>query len=314
MRILMVSVHFNLPSDSIPIGGVQKHISKITDEFMRRNHIVEWVYPGEAKKKAEIFKPDIVIYHDFSSFIELNLPSIIIYHGWEGQVPINPEVIRVRQEIGRKCNGIIHIGAFIEKWYHQKPDLVLWGGVEEVPVIEPPREKKLLYIGRLARDNSPRLYFQALTQIKENYHLDVCGDGPLREELEQYSRKNNLNVTFYGFINNIDDYIKRSDIIFASGYLSILEAYINKRPVISAYENELKEDYLFLMPTRLLKLDNNTYQFTCFNDIQKIIPHLDYILTHGYFSEVLEQSHQFALQNTWPKVVDKYEELIGRII
>jgi hypothetical protein len=315
MRILMVSVHFDISGDSIPIGGVQKHISKITDEFRKRNNIIEWAYPGKAKEYIENFKPDLIIAHDFCSFVkDTNIPQIVVFHGWEGSIPLNPEVIKVRQEIEKKASASICVGDYISKWYGQKPDLVIYGGVKEVLVVEPPRDRKLLLLGRLAKDSSPQIFFQALSLMQEKYSMDVCGDGPLRAELEQYVKDNNLDVTFHGFVNNVDEFIKKADIVLTSGYLSILEAYINKRPVLSVYDNPLKEDYLYSMPIRVNRLDSHTVQISCFDDINRIASHLDYTLLNGYLSEAIENNYQFALQNTWIKLVDKYEELIKKIL
>lgn len=304
MKILMISVHFTLPGDTIPLGGVQKHISKITEEFIKRNHQVEWAYSGEAKKKFFFFKPDIVIAHDFCSFYEnCPVPQITVFHGWEGQVPPNPSVIQRRKEVELLSTKTICIGEYIRKWYGQNPDLVLYGGTEKAEIILPPRKYKACYIGRLEKDLSPDLFIEAVRLADNNYSLEILGDGTLRPELEKLADDLFLDVNFRGFVNNVDDYIKDSDIIFASGYLSILEAYANQRPVISVCDNLLKEDYLQLMPLS---------PFVCKTSGQ-VARMMDYLYLRGS-GENLKMNYDFAIANTWDRVVDKYEKLIREVI
>lgn len=315
MKILMVAGHFNLPIDKIPIGGVQRHISFITKEFQNRKYEIEWCYPSEAKKELKIFNPDIVISHDFFCFVEnCPVPQITVFHGYEGNIPPLESIIKVRQDIEKKASATICVGEYLRKWYRQNPDKVIWGGVNEVSVTNSSGNKEILYLGRLDPDQAPEIAFEAFGQMKEKCHITVCASGRLEKEIRNIVDKYKLNVTFNGFVSNPDEYIKKADVVVCSGYLTILESYINKRPTISTYNNALKEDYLHLMPTRLLKLSNSTYQFTCFNDSQKMASHLDYIIVNGYFPEIIESNYQFAIQNTWSKVADVYEELFKKCL
>jgi len=122
------------------------------------------------------------------------------------------------------------------------------------------------------------------------------------QELERAANELGISVKFHGFVNNVDDYIKKSDIVLTSGYLSILESYINKRPVVSVYDNSLKEDYLKLMPCS---------PFVCGTSFE-VSEKLDFIWEHG-IGELLDINYQFAMGNNWGRVIDKYEELIRKI-
>lgn len=303
MKILMVSAHFNLPDDAIPLGGVQKHISEITKEFSSRGYQVDWSYPGRAKQEISIFNPDLIIAHDFVSFVpDISIPQITVFHGWEGRVPPDEAVIKRRLEVEKLSSATICVGDFLRYWYKQSPSLVIYGGVKPVEYAPPPGKKRLLYIGRLAPDCSPHIFLQALKKTRNIFTLDVCGDGPLREDLERMANGLGITVTFHGFVNNVDDYIKKSDIVLTSGYLSILESYINKRPVVSVYDNSLKEDYLKLMPCS---------PFVCGTSFE-VSEKLDFIWEHG-IGELLDINYQFAMGNNWGRVIDKYEELIRKI-
>ena len=298
-KVLLVSGHFEDAHDDIPIGGVQRHIKKVTDEMRSRGHEVSWCYPQDVKMDIAFFNPDIILAHDFFCFTEgLTIPQITVFHGWEGRCPPHPDVIARRQEVERLSNASVHVGHYIGKWYGQKPDRVIYGGVEPVNIVPNPNNNTFLYLGRLEPDNSPELFFQALAQLDFMYELHVCGDGSLRSKLEEFAVKNNINAVFHGFVNNPDKFIKASDIVFTSGYLSILESYINKRPVISVWQNELKRDYLNLMPSQPFN----------YNFAYEIAKRIIDIRTQGT-GECIEVNYKFASSNTWSRVVDMYEEV-----
>jgi spore maturation protein CgeB len=301
LKILIVSHHFNLPHDTIPTGGVQRHIQLVTEEFIRRGYEIEWCYQSEANLKILQFNPNIIISNDFSSFISnCPIPQIMVFHGYEGNVPPLAQTIKKRKEIEGKCQSSICVGEYIKKWYNQNPDKVIWGGVEEVPIILPPGKNEILYLGRLDPDQSAEKVFCYLGEAKKNegidFHISVCGNGRLENKIKEISKRYNLDVTFYGFVENPDYYIKKADLIICSGYLSILESFINKRPVLTFYENELKKDYLLLMPCQLL--------------FEKPLKEIFNSIT----PELIEKNYQFATQNSWSKVVDVYEELFEKCL
>ena len=53
----------------------------------------------------------------------------LTFYGWEGIYPIPPKNILVRKISEKMASGNICIGDFIAKWYHTKPDIVSYGGV-----------------------------------------------------------------------------------------------------------------------------------------------------------------------------------------
>lgn len=58
-----------------------------------------------------------------------------------------------------------------------------------------------VYVGRLSEEKGVRTMLNAWQRVKE-LPLKILGDGPLRNELEQFVRANDLNVEFLGFIAN----------------------------------------------------------------------------------------------------------------
>ncbi|EKO36194.1 glycosyltransferase, group 1 family protein [SAR86 cluster bacterium SAR86E] len=65
-------------------------------------------------------------------------------------------------------------------------------------------EKFFLSLGRLTPELDLMLMLQAMKNLKDNYNqiitLKVVGDGPCRDELEAYAKKNSLKVNFLGAI------------------------------------------------------------------------------------------------------------------
>ncbi|OQA18880.1 MAG: Glycosyl transferases group 1 [bacterium ADurb.Bin363] len=305
MKIMMIAGHFNTPTDSVPIGGVQKHITKTTEEFQSRGHEVIWRYPYEAKKEFSGFKPEIVIAHDFFCFIEnCPVPQITVFHGYEGNIPPLDYIIKRRLEVEKKSSATICVGEYLKKWYGHNPDKIIWGGVDKISAVDPPRNKQILYLGRLDPDQAPEIAFEAFGETKEKYHIEVCASGKLESKIKKIARKLKLDVNFNGFVTNPDEYIKKADIVICSGYLTILESYINKRPVISPYGNTLKKDYLWLMPAP---------PFYC-NNVEVIANLIDFWIDHKTIHNPHEFQYNFALQNIWDKVADVYEELLEKCL
>lgn len=140
---------------------------------------------------------------------------------------------------------------------------------------------KVLFIGRLEKDLGLETYFKAIDILK--LKIDFAGDGSLRSEAQKYGK-------VLGFIN-IKKIIKNYDIIFASSYLSILQALIFKKPVFAVYENPLKEDYLKMSPFKnYISIINNP------KDIRINIKYS-------------QEGYQWAKNQTWQKVTDIYLKL-----
>tara|TARA_B100000900_G_scaffold229336_2_gene194743 strand:+ start:1077 stop:2210 length:1134 start_codon:yes stop_codon:yes gene_type:complete len=63
-------------------------------------------------------------------------------------------------------------------------------------------KNKILTVGRMTEQKN---YFYLLNEMKyisKNFELDIVGEGPLNQRLQDYSKENNLKVNFLGTINN----------------------------------------------------------------------------------------------------------------
>ncbi|QCK15910.1 glycosyltransferase [Mangrovivirga cuniculi] len=83
---------------------------------------------------------------------------------------------------------------------------------------------------------------------KNNSHLHLIGDGPLRKKTEEKVEKLNLqqSVTFYGYVNNPLDYISGGDIFVLPSIIEglpgvILEAMFCNIPVVAYDVGGIKE-------------------------------------------------------------------------
>jgi glycosyltransferase involved in cell wall biosynthesis len=166
--------------------------------------------------------------------------------------------------------------------------------------IELKRENYILYIGRLAPDTGIFDYIKAWEIVSKNSDLEfiICGDGILRQKIEKYIKEHDIQrVVFKGFIFNVDDYIKDAKVIFTSGYLGILEAFAYKKNVIATYDNELKKDYLKMIP------NYNNMMWVVDNKIENIVNVFNEAI---YNEEKREIAYRYALKNSWESVKNNY--------
>ncbi len=118
---------------------------------------------------------------------------------------------------------------------------------------ESPREGKprFAFIGRLVPEKGAQWLLKALAEVKADVHVDVAGDGPLRQKLEAFVVRNELqdNVTFHGWVNqeNVANLMKNARaIVFPSIWeepagLITLEAAASGRPVIASRAGGIPE-------------------------------------------------------------------------
>ena len=252
-----------------------------------------------------IKEADIVHCHDIFfwylpfRFLFPKKPVYITFHGWEGIFPIPKRYILARKIWEKLAWGNICVGEYLSKWYGTKPSFVSYGGAEvrkEEPKVS--NKNKIVFIGRLEKDVGLPVYFKTLNILKRNkidLEIEFCGDGALRKEAEKYGK-------VFGFTKNILTKITKSNFIFASSYLSIIEAMNFKRLVISVWEDLLKKDYLLLSPFRDFLIAGS--------DPEKISEKILYFLNHPEEEKKLvEKAYNWARTQTWEKVADLYLKL-----
>ena len=226
-----------------------------TKERFKKFQIWLWLF----KNRKLIREADIVHCHDVFfwylpfRFLYPRKKVFVTFHGWEGIYPPRWQAKAIRKISEKLSFGNICVGDYIKEWYGTKPDYVTYGGVDIVQsakckVQSYSSKFKILFIGRLEKDTGVPIYLKALEILRNDVRqladwgeVGFAGDGSLRKEAERLG-----NVL--GFIEDVREPIQKSDFVFTSGYLSILEAMANKKLVFATFDNPLKEDYLKMSP------------------------------------------------------------------
>ncbi|HSW89700.1 MAG TPA: glycosyltransferase family 4 protein [Patescibacteria group bacterium] len=322
------------------IGGIEKHIEEFSKLLMRNNEVFvltednegklsnEEVYQGikihridtsgtnEKNKKWKIWKWmikhktwlqgfDVIHFHDvFFWIIPLlifKLPKLFItFHGYEGfELPTLKQ--KFWHKLGEKLTvGNICVGGFYTKWYGTSPNYVIFGGVDPASKLNKSKNPKAIFIGRLQEDTGITEYIKSLKGTKLT--LDVFGDGPQMEEAKKLAMELKVDVTFFGFVAVAADKVKNYKVAFVSRYLSILEAFISKVPVIAHYNNEIKYDYLMTTPFHSwVNIAHTSEEIR--SNLEKITKDKKKTKTD------VNAAYNWAKEQTWEKAAETYYKL-----
>lgn len=90
-------------------------------------------------------------------------------------------------------------------------------------------------IGRLSGPKGD-VVFDILNLLKNSpYKINVIGGKEITERFSVF--KNSSNINFIGYVNNVNDYIKSSDLVIGAGRVAV-EAILSKRAVIAVGESQ----------------------------------------------------------------------------
>ncbi len=267
------------------IGGVEKHVLKISEHFVSQGHeitIITEQYAADQKlyeeyKKIKIYRipiinssekdkkwliwkwvqknqnifsdSDILHVHDvmyWLYFWKLMHPLKKIYatfHGWEGVYPIPKKNIWQKRFDAFLAKRNICIGDFIPKWYKISTNEISYGAVEELSISKSKNIYDLLFLGRLDKDTGLEECIDLWKKMSKAKKIKfaVLGDGVKKTALPK-------EVIYLGIVNNPQEIIAKSKVVFCTGYLGILDAFIQKKPIIWSYNNPVKKDYLNMHP------------------------------------------------------------------
>lgn len=287
-------------------------------EHGRASYLRTAWWRGWARAGAAFRRASVLHFHDYPPFLYWFLPvrwlfpgkaAFVTFHGWEGDYPPEPRVIRLRRWVERWTQGNICIGTFIPKWYGTRCRHLSYGGVDAPEATPQGDPTDLVFLGRLAEDTGARICLEVAALLQKRgipLPLRVCGDGPLRAELEARAKALGLQARFLGWVAEPVRELAGAKLVFTSGYLAILEAMAQGRLVCATYDNPLKEDYLRLFPeagSRLLIA----------GDAEALAGQVAALLAdQERVKAVVGEARAWALTQTWERVADLYEELWGR--
>lgn len=338
MRIVFVSPRYH-PS----IGGVETHVQKVAEQLIARGHQVtvfttqntpeellvetinlvdvmrlprqfhkqkkltwQWIWSN----RSQFISADVVHAHDVGWWILPILPWIfrklyMTFHGWEGHWPIRWQAKLHRWIFAKVSRKTVHIGAWIQEFYFDQPNLILYGGVDRKRLVKVnnqinTKHKKILnivFIGRLVRENDIALYCELLDLFKlknRPYRMIWLGDGAGRSQCEKYGM-----VT--GMIDKPEKVLMKADVVFASSYLSILLARSLGKPVWSLYSHKLKQRYLETMP--------NTKSMTIAGSASDLYPLVFNDANNCWRTTAISTHYTQEWPPTWEEVAVAYEKL-----
>lgn len=223
------------------------------------------------------------------------------FHGYEGKFPVSKKAKLVRKLNEKLTEGNICVGKFIEQWYGTKADYITYGGVDKnqrskIKDQKSNKKLKILFVGRMEKDTGVEMYAQILQKLRElgvDFEFRAFGKGSLTHVFEQYCQVE--------FTENTLPEIEKTDIMFASSYLSMLDALSLGKLVISVYDNPLKKDYLEMSPMKEFILIGN--------DPKKLVERIKTEHHSKSFEEKVENGAQWAREQTWEKVLELYKKL-----
>lgn len=322
------------PSFPPNMGGVERHVLETTHYLSRKKYSIKII--TEQTKKSAIFekKPGLEIYrfsypkvkffgllniwwqlfnkyfalireaevihiHDvFVWYLPFKLmfwrkPVVTTFHGWEGKFPL-PQKNKLWRKLGVFLSTkTIAVGKYLEKYYDFSADMVIYGGVH-IPQKDFVKQNFLLYVGRLSYDTGLPLLLQSLKDQSWQGKVVFCGDGELREQAALFGE-----VT--GFRNPMP-YLKKAKLVFAGGYLSVLEAFAYKCLVLAAYSNPLKRDYFSLSPMgKFVQVVKSS------SELSRKLAVLQ--KNTNFHQHKLTQAYEFARQQSWQRIAEIYIEL-----
>ena len=268
-----------------------------------------------------LVRADVIHVHDHTAFNAWYLPFRFLlpwkpvfatFHGYEGLVPIPRRYLVGRKWVERLTRGNICVGHFLEKWYGTRSDVITYGAADPPGEVPEPEPRTIVFMGRLEPDTGIMDYLRAMPLVVEGagdderegpLKLIVCGDGSLRREIRDFVESRPLDVEMVGAVHDPSRWIRRGRFIFASGFLTILEAMACRRLVFAVHDNPLKQDYLEMMPgaAEMMVVAGSPEELA--GRLREILDRPD------LEGAMIERACRFAREYTWERLAGTYLEL-----
>ena len=107
----------------------------------------------------------------------------------------------------------------------------------------------ILIISRLTEEkeksliNSLNLFIEIKKKVDRIIHLNIVGDGPIKQKIFNYIKNNSISdecITFYGAVNNVNEIIDQNDIVIGIDRCILEALAMRKLAIISSYNGESK--------------------------------------------------------------------------
>jgi len=323
------------------IGGVEKHVARISDILIKKGHKVTIVTEKHASglkskeiingvevirmphfkdgksKKFKIWRwlwehndlianADVVHCHDvFFWYFPFRFlyPSKKVFTTFHGyeDFPLRTKDIFVHKISEKLSMGNICIGDFISKWYGTKPSIVSYGAVD-IPRIE-----------KLPNHTNGAVFIgrldeqtgiQTYTQAVEIIRKKIPNFEFLVIGDGKFRSLVNKENKILNAVSNATKYFKNYEFAFVSRYLSILEAMAAKRLIFAVYDNPIKKDYLKMAPfAKQIVIFSSPFELA-----SKIIYYKKNVMTK---KKMIEKAFEWAGGQSWNNLVSQYLKLWG---
>lgn len=264
-------------------------------------------------KNSNLLNNTALFIHDVGWQVLPLMPQLykkfcLIFHGWEGIYPIPLKNILQRRFFALCAQQTVHIGAFIETFYGDHPDVVVYGGIRSSLLQDTSLHRgntsslHFVFVGRLEKVNEIEKYlqfFRLLQQEKLHFSVEWLGDGSYRKQCASIG-------LVRGMVPDIERYVAKAAIVCANSYLSILEAQALGKVVLSFYSNSVKKAYLETFPgAHCLVMSASSTEMK--NKLSELLTHPTSLI------QLQKESQQFAREYTWEKISAVYEKIANRL-
>jgi glycosyltransferase involved in cell wall biosynthesis len=320
-------------------GGVEKHVEKLSEQFIKRGDTVVLVTEQydqdlaetETHKGVLIYRipyfaissklslwtwmekhislfdeADVVHVHDVFWWywpiwaMRLLKPVYITFHGYEGNDLPTKKAVMWRKTAETLCRGSMCIGSFMRKWYLASPDIISYGAADNKRLPEM-KDETAVFLGRYDEDTGVLVYAEVAKKIKRLQRSYFYGDGPQKQQLVNMI-SSNKKISVFPWTQDVSSAMKKGKYVFVSRYLGILEAMQAGKLVVAVYNNQIKRDYLECHPMR----DNMLIAA----DAKELICKLEKIMNAPEEERLMiERAYNWAQKQTWQKLMGEYERL-----
>lgn len=241
---------------------VEQHTRGVASRSFRSEKEAEKCY---ARFDRHVFVADTVR-KDFFNLFPLNKPSHVLYNTVESSV-------------------------------------IMQKASEPAPEIQNDGAVKLVTIGTMKEVKGFNRLIHIVKRLKEegySIHLYLLGRGPLFDELQQFSKENNLikQITFLGYQTNPYKYVSKCDLFVCSSYregfsTAATEALIVGTPVVTTLVSGMKE----------MLGENDEYGIVVPNDEESLYQGIkrlldDSVLLSQYKKQAVIRGNMFNTENT----------------
>jgi len=232
------------------------------------------------------------------------------FHGASMRCP--PRALEVWQKrlAERLTDGSILVGGFLKTWFGLRSKRITWGGVD-IPVTKKKAaaEPFALFLGRLDEDTGPSGCLEAMRLVnekrEEKMEMVFAGGGKLEGRLRKRAERLPFRVRFLGFQEHPDGLLERCAILFAPGYLSILEGLARKKPIFCLAVNPMKRDYL----TEIAAFADQIFVADSPQELANYI--IEWLEKPPDKEEILERGFSLARKSSWRRLAQIYLKLWG---